>query len=41
MDAVVVSSPNSTHVKLAEVIAAGKHLFLKNPAALRWLNAMN
>ena len=35
VDAVVVSSPNSTHVKLAgEVIAAGKHLFLEKSCGI-------
>jgi len=35
LDVVVVSSPNSTHVKLAgEVIAAGKHLFLEKSCGI-------
>jgi myo-inositol 2-dehydrogenase / D-chiro-inositol 1-dehydrogenase len=35
LDAVVISSPNSTHVKLAgEVIAAGKHLFLEKSCGI-------
>ncbi|MGB0579823.1 MAG: Gfo/Idh/MocA family protein [Limisphaerales bacterium] len=35
LDAVVVSSPNSTHIKLAgEIIAAGKHLFLEKSCGI-------
>ncbi|MBL6764725.1 MAG: Gfo/Idh/MocA family oxidoreductase [Verrucomicrobiae bacterium] len=35
LDAVVVSSPNSTHVRLAsEVIAAGKHLYLEKSCGI-------
>lgn len=35
VDAVVVSSPNSTHVRLArEIIAAGKHLFLEKSCGI-------
>jgi len=35
LDAVVVSSPNSTHVRLArEVIAAGKHLYLEKACGI-------
>lgn len=35
LDAIVISSPNSTHVKLAaQVIAAGKHLYLEKSCGI-------
>jgi len=37
LDAIVVSTPNFTHARLAEeILAAGKHLFLEKPGATCW-----